>query len=327
MKSNKYLILALGTMLLFVFLSGSSGATQFIRIGTASTGGSWYPIGLGIAEVWNEDLRNIGIRASAQATAGCPENIDMLDKGEIEFSLMNNTNGIAAWEGIGQYEGKPFRGMYTIAKLYDSHSCPIVLSKRYKTGNIRDIEGLLYNVGPVGSGSSIEEGIVQQALGITVQKNTNLNFEQAGMALQDGSIDGGTFAAVQPNPTALQLITAGVDLKILSFTEEDADKINSVVDYCFFTKLPANTYPGQTEGIPTIAQAVFLVCPVDLDDELVYQAVKSLFEDPTRLQRTHSSLSSFKLDTALEGLKIPLHPGALRFYKEAGIEIPESLIP
>jgi len=327
MKSNKYLILVLGIMLLFVFFSGSSGATQFIRIGTASTGGSWYPIGLGIAEVWNEDLMNIGIRASAQATAGCPENVDMLDKGEIEFSLMNNINGTAAWEGMGQYEGKPFRGMRSIVKLFDSHSCPIVLSKHYKTGNIRDIEGLLYNVGPVGSGSSVEEGIIQQALGITVKKNTNLNFEQAGIALQDGSIDGGTFAAVQPHPTALQLITAGVDLKILSFTEEDADKINSVIDYCFFTKLPANTFPGQTEEIPTIAQAVFLVCRADLDNELVYKVIKSLFKNPARLQKTHNSLSKFKLDTALEGLKIPLHPGALRFYKEVGVEIPERLIP
>jgi len=327
MKSNKYLILALGIMLLFVFLSGASGATQFINIGTAASGGSWYPIGLGIAEIWNEDLGNIGIRVSAQATAGAPENIDMLRKGEIEFALMNNITSIPAWEGIRQFEGRPFRDMRAITKLNVAHHLPVVLSKYYKTGNVRDIEGLVYNVGPVGSGGSFEEDLIQNALGIKIGKRINLNSRQAAEALQDGRIDGSNLSAVQPNPSLVQLLMSGVDVKLLAHSEEDCKKINSVVDCYFFSKIPANTFPGQTEDLPSIAQPVYLVARKDLDDELIYQLTKSLFTDPTRLANLHSAMRHFKLETALEGLKIPLHPGAVRFYKEKGIEIPERLMP
>ena len=328
MKSNKYLILALGTMLLFVFLSGASGATQFINIGTAASGGSWYPIGLGIAEIWDEDLGNIlGIRVSAQATAGAPENIDMLRKGEIDFALMNNISSIPAWEGTRQFEGRPFRDMRSITKLNESHQLAVVLSKYYKTGNIRDIEGLTYNVGAVGSGISFEEDLIQNALGIKISKKTNLNTQQAGEALRDGRIDGANMAAVQPNPTLVQLLMSGVDVKLLTHSEEDCKKINSVIDCYFVSKIPANTFPGQTEDLPAIAQPVYLVARKDLDDELVYQLTKSLFTDPTRLANLHSAMRNFKLETALEGLKIPLHPGAVRFYKEKGIEIPERLMP
>lgn len=336
MKSNNILIVIL--LALFTCVSTIQANTgielqkeglepQNIIIGTAIAGGSMYPIGLSIAEIWNDDFGDVGIRASAQTTSGAIENLDMLGKKEIHFGMLNNINGVPAWEGTGNWEGKPFREMGVVTKLYDSMHLEAVLSKFYKTGNVRDLEGLTYNVGAVGSGISFEEDLILNILGIKPGQITNLNKEQASIAIQDGRIDALNVSAAQPDPTLVQLIMSGVDIKVLNHSEEDCNKLNSIIDVYFYGKIPANTIPGITEDLPAIAQPAFLVARKDLDENLVYQLTKSLFKDPTRLQKAYSAMKDFKIETALEGIKLPLHPGAARFYLENGIEIPEGLIP
>jgi TRAP transporter TAXI family solute receptor len=293
-------------------------------LGTASAGGSWYPIGAGLASLFNSNIPSV--KFTAQSTTGAPENVDMVKNGEMGFGMAYPIVTTPAWHGIMNFEGNQYQDLRTVCTLFENVQSPVVLKKHVKTGNIVDLEGLRFNVAPAGSGTAIEWELIQEVLGINFIPEY-LSFQQGADGLKNGTLDGATLNAALPHQTIVQLIQEGVPIQILSITEEQCEKVNEVLDYCHYREIPANTYQGQTEAIPMTAQATFLFTSKQMDEELVYNVTKVLLENVDELKKIHSSMSGFSAETALLGLKQPLHVGAIKYYREIGVEIPPELIP
>ncbi|MBZ4686858.1 MAG: uncharacterized protein PWQ96_521 [Clostridia bacterium] len=308
---------------------GEGSGRKFLTISTASTGGTYYPVGVGMATLWTEKLAGEGIKVSAQSSAGSVENVDILRKGEAELAIMQGLIGAMAWKGKGVFEGKKYEGLRSISMLWPNVEHFVLAEETVKTGNIMDIKGIRMSVGPSGSGTERSTLTILEGLGLSTGDITPeyLGYTEAATAMKDGRIQGASMPAGPPVAAVADLFASPIDVQVLEFTEENLKGINSVFDTWYMYEIPAGTYSGQDKPIQTIAQPNWLAVSDTTDEEVVYKLTKTLFENLDYMYGVHDSAKNIKLETALSGLPAPLHPGAYKYYKEQGMEIPEKLIP
>jgi TRAP transporter TAXI family solute receptor len=334
MEKMKSVLLTMTVVLGFIigsstpsFSSPSVGRT-FLTLATATVGGTWYPVGVGMASLWTEKLKDSGIVVSGQSSAGGQENIDMMRKKEIELCFLNSSNAYYAFTGTDMYEGNAFTDMAGMTCLNTNYLHYVILANKVKEGSAADVNGLRYSPGPAGSGGEITFKIVAKALGLEIRRES-LGFSASSEAMRNGMLDGASYDATYPVAAVSELYaTPGVEVKLLSFTQEQVDKMNDILPNCFTIQdVPANTYSGQTEAIPVAAYRTLLVCSKDLDEELVYNLMTVLYDNVDYMSRVHVSCANMTLDVALDGMNLPLHAGAVKFFKEKGVAIPDSIIP
>jgi TRAP transporter TAXI family solute receptor len=182
------------------------------------------------------------------------------------------------------------------------------------------------NSGTEGSGRALLEG-----LGIDPEQVFDvvyMGYTPTAEALQNGTVKGANLPGGVPVSAVAQAFAAmGDDLVILDFDDEQVARANSVYDLWPRYEIPADTYPGQSEPVMTVAQPNFLAVRDDVSDDDVYLITKTIYENLPFLQNIHAATKDMALDKAIAGLPVPLHPGAVRFYEEQGITIPDKLKP
>jgi len=303
-------------------------------IATASTGGTYYPVGVGIATIASLKLaKKYKMTFSAITSAGSAENVDMIDKGEVDFAILQGLFGSMAWQGKGKYEGKPRKNLRSVSMLWQNVEQFVVYNEIAKTGNIMDMKnmyGKKFSIGKRNSGTRVSGETILGALGIDYNKMDLqfLGYGPSATALQDRKILGMNIPAGIPTSAVTNAYaTIGADkIKHLEFSDEDLQKIQK--SYPVWTRyvIPKNTYPGQKEDIKTIAQPNLLVVTKDTPEETVYLLTKTMYENLPFLNTVHKATKAMSLEKAIEGLPMPLHPGAAKYYKEQGIKIPDRLI-
>lgn len=330
---------AKGTALLLVLIlavvsaacaSGAGGGQKkFINIATASTGGTYYPIGVGMGNLWTEKLQDQGIKATGQSSAGSVENIDLLRKGEAQLAVMQGLIGAMAWSGKGSFEGNKYEGLRSISMLWPNVEHFVLKNEAVKTGTIEDMKGTRFSVGPQASGTEKSTLIIMEGIGLTIDdiKADYLGYNDAASAIKDGRIDGGSMPAGVPVAAVTELYASKAGVTVLDVTDEQLAAVNNVFDTWYRYTIPAGTYQGQEKEINTIAQPNWLAVADAVDEETVYLLTKTLFENLDYMYGVHDSAKNIKLETALNGLPAPLHPGAYKYFKEAGLDIPDRLIP
>lgn len=316
-------------------VSGASAADeQKYIIATASTGGTYYPVGVGIATIASIKLaKKYNITFSAMTSAGSNENIDMMDKGEVKFAILQGLFGSMAWQGKGVYEGKPKKNLRSISMLWQNVEQFTVYNEYAKTGNIMDLKnayGKRFSVGGRNSGSRVSSETIMSSLGIDFNKMDiqYLGYSPSATALQDGKIVGMNTPAGTPTSSVTNAYaTIGANqIKILEFSAKDIDKISESYPVWTPFLIKAGTYPGQEKDINTIAQPNLLVVTADTPEETVYLLTKTIYENLPFLQSVHKATLVMNLQKAIDGLPMPLHPGAAKYYKEMGIKIPARLL-
>jgi len=317
------LFLALG----LIGISGGVGEarTQFISIGTGGTGGVYYPYGGGLAEIWTKHVK--GVRAVAEVTAASVENTRLADRGESLFGLIMNDVAYQAYNGLGQFEGRPQRvlGMF---QMYPHHYHVVAL-KRLEINSIYDIKGRRVSVGAPASGTEFKTNLVlQEALGIPYASFTvhRLSFTETASAMRDGIVEVGIWDVAAPTSSIMDLSTTH-DIKVISFSREEIKKI--VEKFPFYSEfvLPANTYRGQDYEVRNPSVWNTVICNADVDADLIYQLTKAVFEHHEYLVKIHPFARYTTPENAVAHSVIPLHPGAVRYYKERGIKVPDRLLP
>ncbi len=303
-------------------------------IATASTGGTFYPVGVAIATLLSLRLNDQPqISFSAVASSGSLDNIRLLGQKEADFAIVQSLCGLLAWQGKSFYQNKPQKNLRAISMLWQNVEHFTLTNDLVKTGNIEDLKNLYghnFSITENDSGSKFSAETLMDILGIDYHKMNlfYLGYNQSAIALQHGKIKGMNTPAGAPVSAVSNVYAAMGPLKVslLEFSDEDVAKIQKYYPVWNRYVIKANTYPRQPKDIKTIAQATLLVTNADTPDDVVYLLTKTMYENLVFLNSVNKGTTSISLENALDGLTIPLHPGAIRYYREKGITIPPHLL-
>jgi len=304
-------------------------------LATATTGGTYYPVGVALSTLWSLKLRNekpAAIKVNPITSAGSGENINMLKAKEVEMAILQGLFGKMAWNGTDVYEGKSMKELRSVTLLWPNVEHFVIYQDKVKTGTITDIKGLKFSIGRAGSGTERSGLTIMSGIGMGRDdvKAEYLGYFESSKAMKDKRIEGANLCAGPPVAAVTDLFaTPGMKVQILEFTDEQLNAINEKTAYPGFKyKIAANIYPGQKKEIMTIAQPNFLGVRADVDAEIIYKLTKTIYENLPYLYAIHQATSFMKLELATSGLPAPLHPGALKYYREVGgVMIPDHLIP
>lgn len=326
MKKSLLLFLVALTLV----LSGCIERREFITIATASAGGTYYPIGVGLGNLWTEILVEDNVKGTGQSSAGSVENIQLLKNEEAKVAILQGLIGAQAYEGRGgNFEGRPYKDLRSISMLWSNVEHFVLMDKEIDTGKISDIEGKSFSVGPQASGTEQSTIVIMEGLGLTKKDITPeyLGYDDTISAMRDGRLDGGSLPAGVPVSSIMDMAASGVKASVLDVTDEQLDSINSIFNTWFRFVIPAGTYTGIDKEINTIAQPNFLATTAEMDADLVYKLTKAIYENLDKVHQIHNSATEIQLESALNGLPTPLHIGAYKYFVEAGLDIPEHLVP
>jgi hypothetical protein len=279
----------------------------------------------GLAEIWTKHIK--GVRAVAEVPGASVENTKLCDRGETLFGEIMNDVAYQAYNGIGKFDGKP-QNILGMFEMYPHHYHVVAL-KKSDVNTIYDIKGKKVSVGAPGSGTEYKTNLIlQEALGIPYSSFNvyRLSFTENANALKDGTIEVGFWDVAAPTSSVMDLATTH-DIKLISFSEEDIQKI--VTKFPFYSEfiLPANTYRGQDYDVRNPSVWNTVICNGDVDADLVYQLTKAVFEHQDYMIKIHPFAKYTTPENAVKHAVIPLHPGAIRYLKERGLSIPDRLIP
>jgi len=303
-------------------------------IATASAGGTYYPVGIGIATIASKELsQTYNMVFSAITSAGSAENLNMLQKGEVDFAILQGLFGSMAWQGKAKYQDEPKKNLRSVSMLWQNVEHFTVLSKYALTGNIKDLHNLYgksFSIGGRNSGARVSAETILNSLDITYSKMNleYLGYAASAKALHKGDIEGMNTPAGAPTSAVINAFSmiGAKKLTVLEFNEDDLIKINNNYPVWSAYTIEAGTYPFQTKDIKTIAQPSLLVVTKDTAEETVYLLTKAIYENLPFLHTVHKATKSISLEKAIDGLPIPLHSGAAKFYKEKGLSIPDDLL-
>ncbi|MBA7578023.1 hypothetical protein ES708_19879 [subsurface metagenome] len=320
--SRKIIILCLISLLILVSMATSVLAeTIHITIGTASIGGAFYPIGMGLAKLWNDEVP--GVKAVAQATAGSPQNIELLRTGELQVSVVRGQACYEAYFSLGRYEGQEAKATYlrALIPLYYSGT-QITVLKNSGIESVADFRGKKIAVGPIGSGGDADSRRLLKLFGMTYDdiKPEFVEASQAVEMMKDGLIQGAILGLTIGAASITELMVTG-RVNLISIEE---DKLEGYFkDHSTAQKyvIDEGTYPNQDYDVITYCHLpVILGTTEDMDEETAYNLVKAMYENPDRVKESHSILAKWKSELAAMDIKIPYHPGAEKFWKEVGIK-------
>lgn len=291
-------------------------AEQFINILTGGTSGVYYPIGVALSKVYGEGIP--GARTQVQATKASVENLNLLQQGKGEFALALGDSVKMAWEGNADAGfNAPLGKLRGIAAAYPNY---IQIAANAESGivTVADFKGKSVSVGAAKSGTELNARAILTALGMTyadLGKTEYLPFAESVELMKNRQLDA-TLQSAGLGVASLKDLATSVPTTIVSIPAEVADTLGA--PYVAAT-IPAGTYEGQTADIPTLAVGNFFITHEGVDEETVYQMTKLLFENLPELVAAHKAASAISLDGALTGMPVPLHPGAERYYREAGL--------
>ena len=323
-------------LVLFIMLTSCSDELNRARpyvLTTATTGGTFYPVGVALATIAHAQLAETeDISLTAISSAGSLENVKLLRDNQVQFAILQGPFGAWSWAGEGPVSS-PQTHMRSVSALWQNVEHFVLLSELATTGEIMDLnnlDGERYVLGARNSGAEQTGRFILETLGIDYEEKFNLAYMGYGpttSAIQDGNIVGMNIPAGAPVSSITQAYALlGDRMTILNWTQETLDKINAKYPLWDWYDFPPGTYPNQDKLIRTIGSPNVLVTRDDISEEVVYNVTKVIWGNLATLQEIHGATKDMRLEIAIEGLGAPLHPGAIRYYREVGLEIPARLL-
>lgn len=294
----------------------SARAEEFINVLTGGTSGVYYPLGVALGEIYGEKIP--GVRTQVQATKASVENLNLLQKGrgEIGFALGDSVK--LAWEGDKE-AGFPAKldKLRGIAGIYSNY-VQIVASKDSGVKTLTDLKGKSLSVGAPASGTELNARTILTSAGMSYKdlgKVEYLPFAESVELMKNRQIDA-TLQSSGLGVASIRDLSASLPINIVAVPATEVEKIGAPYVPGI---IPAGTYDGQTEDVPTATVGNYLITNAGVSDETAYQMTKQLFENLDRLTAAHSAAKAIDIKKALVGMPVPLHPGAERYYREVGI--------
>jgi TRAP transporter TAXI family solute receptor len=313
MKINNFIKTMVVLALVLCVFAGCSG--EKIRMATGGSTGTYYSFGSAVGQILTEKTK---IQTTVQSTGASKANIQLIDAGEVELAIVQNDVMDYAWRGVDLFNGEVIQSFSTMAALY-AEVCQVVANPAAGITSIADLKGKNVSVGDAGSGTEFNARQILEAYGITFDDigKQNLSFGASADALRDNKIDAFFCVAGAPTPAIIDLAT-GKDIVVLEVDAEHAATL--IGKYPFYTRFPISggSYKGQSADVMTVAVKATFIVASDLSDDTVYSLTKTLFESKAQIEAAHDKGKELSPAYAVEGISVPFHPGAEKYFKEIG---------
>jgi hypothetical protein len=304
-------------VLLLAAAAPAPAAEKFINVLTGGTSGVYYPLGVALSQIYGTALPEV--KTSVQATKASAENLNLLNAGRGEIALTLGDALSSAYRGDEEAGFKtPLKKLRVISRMYNNY-IQIVASADSGVKTMADLKGKRISVGAPKSGTELNARAILKAAGLSYKdfsKVEYLPFGESVELMKNRQLDV-TLQSAGIGVSSLRDLATSV--KVV-FVPIPADVVAKVGDAAYQPgAIPAGTYEGQTAEIPTAAIANFLVSHEGVSNEAAYAMTKSMFDNLDRMVAAHAAAKGIKRETAANNLPVPLHPGAEKYYKEAGV--------
>ena len=300
-------------------------AQEQLSIATGGTGGVYYPIGGGLAEIINAQVE--GFSATAEVTGASVENLGLIATGDADMALALADTVAQAYGGTGRFEGQQLPMVRGLASIY-ANMVQIVALEGSGITTLADLRGKRVSIGAPGSGTEVNAAAILQANGITYDDidEQRLNFNETADALANGDIHAGFWSVGAPNSSILNLATTN-SIVMLELSESELAAAQAADATFALTTLPGGTYTGVDNDITVLGIPNVLVVSEEMPDDLAYAITRAMFENIADLQAVHPAANETTVEFTMSATPVPLHPGAIRYFEEIGATIPDTLRP
>ncbi|MET0066261.1 MAG: TAXI family TRAP transporter solute-binding subunit [Candidatus Thiodiazotropha sp.] len=310
----------LGICLLLLPLSGISAEQRFIGIGTGGLTGVYYPTGGAICRLLNMERKRHGIRCSVESTGGSIFNLNTIASGELDFGVAQSDWQYHAYKGTSKFSE---RGPNSdLRAVFSIHSEPFTVMARKDSGikSFQDLKGKRVNIGNPGSGQRGTMEVMMDRVGWSKEDfklASELKATEQARALCDNKIDAMVYVVGHPNASIKEAATA-CDTRLVPVEGKTVASLVSDTPYYATAVIPGGMYRGTDTDTRTFGVKATLVTSASLDENVVYELVKAVFDNLDDFRKLHPAFAHLKATEMLEGNSAPFHPGALRYYKEKG---------
>jgi len=298
-------------------------AVRYVTVGTGGVTGVYYPAGGAISKMVNAKKDQYKIRMTVESTGGSVFNVNALMNGDIEFGIVQSDRQYQAFNGKGDWDGKPQQKLRAVFSLHPE--IVTLLAATDKNINaLEDLKGKVVNIGDPGSGQRGNAIDLFEAAGIDWEKDLQAEglkaAESAGM-LQDGRIDAYFYTVGHPNGSIKEAVAGTRKVKFVPIPEEIVNKLVAKMPYYAPAKIPISYYPGVMNDAdsPSFGVKATLCTNADVPEDVVYNITKEVFENLDSFKALHPAFADLEKGDMLKGLSAPLHPGAQKYFKEAGL--------
>lgn len=291
---------------------------RYVTIGAGSVTGVYFPTAGAIAKIVSSGRKRHGIRATVESTGGSTYNVNAMSQGELDMGLVQSDVAYRAYKGEGAFRG---RRVAKLRSLFSLHEEPFHIVARKDSGirSFMDLKGKRVNIGNPGSGQRASSEILFSVAPVSLADITveGLNAAEAVSYLRDGRIDAYCYMVGVGSANIMDVATS-VPVNIVPVAGALLDRLLKDRPYYVRAVIPGGVYPGVDEPVETFAVKATLLTTSDMPDDVVYDVVKSVFENFDKFRKTHPALAGLTPEKTLMGLSAPFHPGAERYYRERG---------
>ena len=315
----KKLLALLLVMTMFLTLAASASAgniPKFMTVGTGSTGGAYYPIGVAIAEVLTSKL---GTQATAEVTGGSLDNLRLINDGDCDLGIAQGNNMMDAYNGTGDYVDNAYENINALFGGLSKGFFQVVVLENSPIQSMADLKGKKVCMGPAGNAAIILADIVWGKYGFSTDdiKTTYVAYDDGISQLEDGNVDAVYIQTAIPASAIQQLAAGGKGYRLISVDEDVANQLCEEYGYFGYGTIATTVYDNLKEDCKTMYVSNMVAVRADLDEDLVYEMTKAIFENLDIIKSSHKAASGLSLENAVR-VSIPMHPGAERYFKEVG---------
>jgi hypothetical protein len=322
MKRKASLLAALTLGFVMAFSSAAVSETTFVTIGTGGVTGVYYPTGGAIARLVNKGKKEHGIRASVESTGGSVYNLNAIASGELDMGVAQSDWQYHAYNGTSRFEDKgPNKDLRAV---FSVHPEPFTVVARADSGikNFQDLKGKRVNIGNPGSGQRGTMEVVMEKMGWTkddFKLAAELKPAEQSQALCDNKVDAIIYTVGHPNGS-IKEATTSCDSVLVNVEGPEIDALVSENDYYRTAVIPGGMYRGSDMDTKTFGVGATFVSSATVPENVIYVVVKSVFENFEDFKKLHPAFGVLKKEEMVkDGLSAPLHDGAAKYYKEAGL--------
>ena len=297
-------------------------ATDFVTIGTGGVTGVYYPTGGSICRLVNKGKKEHGVRCSVESTGGSVYNINTIRAGELDMGVAQSDWQYHAYNGTAKFKDKG--AFKELRSIFSIHGEPFTVVARADSGikTFADLKGKRVNIGNPGSGSRGTMEVAMKAEGwdkSVFKVAGELKASEQAKALCDNKIDAMVYVVGHPSG-AIKEATTTCDSVIVDVSDSKIAKLVDATPYYKFTDVPGGMYKGNPDNVKTFGVAATFVTSSKVSEKVIYAVVKSVFENFESFKKLHPAFANLKKEEMIkDGNSAPLHAGALKYYKEAGL--------